>query len=206
VAPEVNGVCRGRGLAVLYALPSALTAKLPKNKPLSLDAGFPVTIKMTPQDNLYTLSDRLSVTAQNDMRSWVTFPLTQLPLYAKYSKGELTVCIPQEAGLSSTLYPYDELHYLRGERFQVRDGELWSEDLYTTWTSYEARVDGVLETWFEWTPSKRRLEAWVLTTGGGFSSGDPVRPEEWPAEAPWRAEFEGRHMVVTRKSWILENL
>ncbi|MDR1379770.1 MAG: hypothetical protein LBJ36_12075 [Synergistaceae bacterium] len=207
LAPETDGVHRGRGLAVLYAVPSALTVKLAENIPLPMDAGVTVTIKLTPKENLERIGDRLPTTAKNDMRSWVTFPLTGLPLYtSKYSNSNLTMRIPEGSGLSSTLYPYDELHYLRAERFQVKDSTLYSEELYTSWTTLEPLLEGVLEMWFEWMPSERRVEAWILATGGGVSFGKSSRPEEWPTTAPWRAEFEQHDMVVVRKSWLLENL
>jgi hypothetical protein len=207
LATETDGVFRGRGLAVLYAIPSSLSAKLAKNKPLPMEAGFPVTVALAPKENLSNIGDRLPVTAKNDLRSWVTFPLTGLPLYAsKYSNGNLTMRIPEGSDLSSMLFPYDELHYLRAERFQVRNDSLYSEDLHTTWTNLEPRLEGVLAMWFEWTPSERRLEAWVLTTGGGVSSRKSIRPKEWPVEASWRAAFEEQEVAVVRKSWRLENL
>jgi hypothetical protein len=211
LAPEIEGVHRGRGLAVLYAIPSALSAKLTGNKPLPVNAEDknPTTIELIPKENLGRMEDRLPTKAKNDLRSWVIFPLTQLPLYASdYSNGKLKVRIPEKSGLSSTLYPYDELHYLRAERFQVKSASLQSENLQTSWrdTDLESRVEGVLEMWFEWTPSKHRLEVWILTTGGGVSFGKPDRPKDWPAEAPWRSEFQQHDLTVVRKSWFLENL
>jgi hypothetical protein len=209
LAPEIGGVRRGRGLALLYAVPSALSAKLAGNKPLSLSAGTPVEIRLIPKGNLERIADRLPTTRKKDLRSWVAFPLTQLPLYASgYSDGYLDVRIPEDSGLSSTLYPYDELHYLRVERFQVKSDNLYSEALHdeAKWTDSEPLVEGVLEMWFEWTPSKRRLEVWVLTAGGGASFGKSPRPEEWPPEAPWRSDFEQYDLTVVRQLWSLENI
>ncbi|MDR1623286.1 MAG: prepilin-type N-terminal cleavage/methylation domain-containing protein [Synergistaceae bacterium] len=209
LAPEVEGVFRGQGLAVLYAVPSALKAKLDGNKPLSMSAGVPATIKLTPSENLDSerMKERLPTTDKRDLRSWVTFPLMEFPVYASlYEKGSLTIRLAEGSGLSATLRPYDEMHYLRGERFQAKNDGLQSEELRTSWTSAEHRVEGVLEMWFQWTPSKSLLEAWVLTTGGEASFGRASRPREWPTEAPWRAEFESRDLAVVRGSWILKNL
>jgi hypothetical protein len=129
------------------------------------------------------------------------------PVYAsEYRNGELTIRLAEGSDLSATLRPYDEMHYLRAERFQVKDDSLCSEELHAFWTGAEPRVEGVLEMWFQWTPSKSRLEAWILTTGGRASSGKTPRPEEWPAEASWSANFELHDVAVLRGSWILKNL
>jgi hypothetical protein len=98
------------------------------------------------------------------------------------------------------------MHYLRGERFQVKNGSLQSEELHTSWVATGERVEGVLEMWFQWTPSKSLLEAWILTTGGNASFGRASRPKEWPADASWRSEFELHDLAVVRGSWILKNL
>jgi hypothetical protein len=138
----------------------------------------------------------------------VVFPLTQLPLYVcRYFDGYLDVRIPEGSGLSSTLYPYDEMYYLRAERFQVKSNGLHSEELYeSSWETSEPLVEGVLEMWFEWTPSEHRLDVWVLTTGGGVSFGKSPRPEEWPAKAPWRPDFEQHDLAVVKQSWPLRNI
>jgi prepilin-type N-terminal cleavage/methylation domain-containing protein len=205
LAPETDGVFRGRGLAVLYAVPSALSAKLVDNNPLPMTPEVPVTVELTPSENLQNMDDRLPTTEKKDLRSWVTFPLMGFPVYAsRHSGGELTICLAK--GLSAALRPYDEMHYLRAERFQAKNNGLFSEELHTAWTKAEHRVDGVLAMWFEWTPSKSRLEAWILAAGGKASFGKTSRPEEWPAEAPWTAEFELCDVAVVRGSWILKNL
>ncbi|MDR1979458.1 MAG: prepilin-type N-terminal cleavage/methylation domain-containing protein [Synergistaceae bacterium] len=207
LAPETGGVFRGRGLAVLFAVPSGLNAKLAENKPLSIDAGVPVTIRLVPSENLTLVGDRLPTTEKKDLRSWITFPLVRFPVYvSEYNAGELTMRLADGSGLFAELRPYDEMHYLRAERFQVKNNNLQSEELHAFWTGSESRVEGVLEMWFEWTPSKSMLEAWILTTGGQASFGRASRPREWPAEAPWRAEFEFYDMAVSRGSWLLKNL
>jgi hypothetical protein len=212
LAAETGGVVQGRGLAVLYAVPSALKAKLPGKAPLSMDAGTDVTIELVPRENLNEVPSRfpnVPVPPKNDLRSWVTFPLMelQLPVYvSRYSAGELKIQLAENSGLSSVLRPYDEMHYLRAERFQVQNNNLMSEELKTRWTDLETRVDGVLEMWFEWIPSKKLLTAWVLTAGGPASLGKSSRPKEWPSGALWRSEFELHDLVVVQDSWILRNL
>lgn len=207
LAPETEGAYRGRGLAVLYAVPSGLSAKIPGNKPLTLEADAPVTVKLVPSENLHVMAERLPTTEKKDLRSWVTFPLTGFPVYAsRYDGGELTIRPADTLGIFTELRPYDELHYLRANRFQVKNNSLYSEELHTSWIEAESRVEGVLEMWFQWTPSKSRLEAWVLTTGGAASFGRTSRPKEWPAEAPWSPDFELHDVTVVRGSWILKNL
>jgi prepilin-type N-terminal cleavage/methylation domain-containing protein len=207
LAPETEGVFRGCGLAVLYAVPSGVRAKLAGNKPLPMAPGVPVTVELEPAENLSYVEDRLPTTAKTDLRSWVTFPLMGFPVYASlYVKGELTIRLAEGSGLLAVLRPYDEMHYLRAERFQAKNNDLQSEELRGSWTKAESRVEGVLEMWFEWTPSKSRLEAWILATGGKASFGKTPRPEEWPAEASWRSEFELHDVAVVRGSWILKNL
>jgi hypothetical protein len=181
-------------------------------KPLlvSADDKTSVTIELIPKNNLKNITDRLPTTNKQDLKSWVTFPLTKLPLHVcGYTDGNLTVCVPK-GSLSSTIYPYDELHYLRVERFQTRSDGLNSEELKassnTAWMNPEALVEGVLEMWFEWTPSEHRLEVWILASGGDASFGKSSRPLEWPAEAPWRSEFEQHDLAVVRQSWLLRNI
>jgi hypothetical protein len=82
---------------------------------------------------------------------------------------------------------------------------MYSEELRTTWMTPAQRLEGVLEMWFEWTPSKKLFETWVLTTGGPSYRRTP-RPGSWPAEAPWRPEFEGHEVAVVRGSWLLYNM
>jgi hypothetical protein len=201
--PETGATRQGRGISVLYAVPSALKANLARSRSVDMTAGVPVTVGLVPRENLYSMADRLPVTARNDLRSWVTFPLTRLPVHVSgYSGGNLTISLADGSGLSAVLRFYDEMHYLRAERFQTQDGRLYSQELTTSWAALEERLEGVLEMWFEWTPSKRLLEAWILTTGG--ESAGNGRPWEWPEEAPWRAaEFTRQNLAVTRGSWIL---
>ncbi|MDR2179893.1 MAG: prepilin-type N-terminal cleavage/methylation domain-containing protein [Synergistaceae bacterium] len=208
LAPETDGVCRGRGLALLYAVPSGLSAKLPENRPLPMTPGASVTVELLPSENLQANEDRLTVTAKNDLRSWVAFPLVGFPVHMSlYDKRELTVALADEFDLSpATLRPYDDMYYLRADRFQVKNNRLYSEELHSSWVKSEPRIEGVLEMWFEWTPSKSRLEAWILTTGGKATFGKTARPKEWPAQAPWRAEFALHDLTVARGSWILKNM
>ena len=204
---EKSGVCKGRGLVVLYAVPSALKVKLPGNKPLSMDEGVPKAINLYPVENLNKIDERLKAGVKNDLRSWVTFPLMKLPVYTSgYSSGTLTIQLAEGSGLSAELSPYDEMHYLRCERFQIMHGELYSESLEVSWKNLQPRVEGILEMWFEWTPSKRLLEVWVLAAGGGAAFGRSTKPDSWPAEAPWRSEFERHELVVVQASWLLRNL
>jgi prepilin-type N-terminal cleavage/methylation domain-containing protein len=208
LAPEYEGVFRGRGIAILYAMPSALRASTAGDAPVTLSQGEAAKIRLVPNEELIDITSRLPTTARNDLRSWVTFPLMRLPVYASYSAGELTVRMADGSGLSATLYPYDEMHYIRGARFYVQNGIMYSEELRTLWTQVETRLEGVLEMWFEWTPSKKFLEAWILTTGAGqnFSASLGGRPKDWPAEAPWRPNFELHDVVVVKGSWLLKNM
>jgi prepilin-type N-terminal cleavage/methylation domain-containing protein len=204
---ESGGVCRGRSIVVLYAIPSALKVKA-SHSSVDMAAGNFVTVELVPHENLTVISDRLPTRMKNDLRAWVTFPLMRLPVYVSgYSGGKVTICLAGGSGLAAVLRPYDEMHYLRAERFQVQKGRLYSEELTNHWDTLEERLEGVLEMWFEWTPSKRLLEAWILTTGGAEEkSSGSGRPAEWPKEAPWRGEFEHRNLAVTRGSWILRNM
>jgi len=204
LAANDGGVFRGRGIALLYAIPSALRAKISDDVPMS--EGVSVKFELIPSEELDAITTRLPTTARNDLRSWVTFPLMRLPVYAVYSAGELTVRMAGASGLSATLYPYDEMHYLRAERFYAQNGVMLSEALRTTWTNLETRLIGVLEMWFEWTPSKKLLEAWILSSGGRASSRRTARPKDWPIEAPWREEFEFHDVAVVRGSWLLKNM
>jgi hypothetical protein len=204
-------VYRGRGLSVLYAVPSALKAK-PWDS-IEMTAEVSETVELVPRENLYNIDDRLPTKDRRDLRSWVTFPLMRLPVYVSdhsKAKAQLTICPAEDSadlpGFSGVLRFYDEMHYLRAERFQVQYGWLCSEELTTSWTNPEEYLEGVLEMWFEWTPSKRLLEAWILTTGGRGESSGKGRPAEWPKEAPWRAEFDGQEHAITRGSWILRNM
>jgi hypothetical protein len=207
LSPETNGVCRGRGLVVLYAVPSGHVAKTLGNAVLPMSAGVDVKINLTPSEQLSIVADRLSTTARKDLRAWVAFPLMGYPVYASlFSHGELTIRLADGSNLSAELSPLDEMHYLRVTRFQATKNVLQSEELYSTWTAPEARADGVLEMWFEWTPSKKLLDAWVLASGGSSSTLRAERPESWPQEAPWRAEFFRHEVAVARGSWVLRNL
>ncbi|MDR1377055.1 MAG: prepilin-type N-terminal cleavage/methylation domain-containing protein [Synergistaceae bacterium] len=207
LAPETSGVFRGKGLAVLYAVPSGASAKIYENRPLLMEANVPVTVKLVSRESLQTVGDRLQTTKEEDLRSWVTFPLMGFPVYvSSYQAGELKIRLAEGSGLSAELRPYDEMHYLRGERFLVKNDSLYSEELHTSWVGSEPRVEGVLEMWFQWMPSASKLEAWILTTGGEAVFGKSSRPREWPAEAPWSPEFELHDVTVVRGSWILKNL
>ncbi|GHS88251.1 hypothetical protein AGMMS49957_09430 [Synergistales bacterium] len=200
-----DGVFRGRGLSVLYSIPSGLRADLHAIKEI--------------ENNLYIsllgdasqLDDRLPVNTASDIRSWTVFPLSGRPVSisnhsvaAGHSSSWLTIRL---TGVQPPiqLYPYDELHYLRAARFFAENAGLYAETFTTAWKSQGEMLEGVLEMWFEWTPSKRRLEVWILTTGGE-SSVKNSRPSEWPASAPWKADFERQDMAVTFGSWILKNL
>ena len=206
LAPETGGVCRGRGLAVLYAVPSDLTAKL--DGPLTLDGGHDAAVRLVPQENLGEVPDRLPVMVKNDLRSWVVFPLSRFPVHVSaYLAGTVTV---SAAAFSVTIYPNDEMYYLRAERFQVQNDTLQSEELHDrdSWAAKGmfSRVEGVLEMWFEWNPAAKVLDVWVLTTGGPAAFGRSVRPRDWPAEAPWRDEFSLHDVTVVRASWQVRNL
>jgi hypothetical protein len=204
IAPEEAGVCRGRGIVLLYAVPSLLRAKTLDNAPVSMDEAR--RIELVPGENLTQITERLVTGDRTDLWSWVVFPLTNLPVHVKeYSGGRVTLQGAENSGLSATLFPYDEMHYLRGERFQVQHDRLYSENLRQSWTSLQPRLDGVLETWFEFTPSKRLLDAWILAAGGPAAFGRGARPPEWPADAPWRDAFERYDLAVVRASWLVRN-
>lgn len=206
-APETNGVSRGRGLALLYAVPSALKAKTDDDRPVSMDEGMSCRVELVPLENRLQLTERLRAGQKGDLWSWVAFPFMKLPVYAKeYSGGKITLQLANNSALSAVLLPYDEMHYLRSERFQVMYDTLYSETLRQSWDSFQPRIEGVLEMWFEFTPSKRLLEAWVLATGGPAAFGESVRPPEWPDEAPWRTAFERCDLAVARASWLVRNL
>jgi hypothetical protein len=206
--PASDGVCRGRGIAVLYAIPSALKVKPARGVSFDLSEGDSLTVELVSGGGVSMLADKLPTTEKNDLRAWVTFPLMRLPVQVTgYSGGNLGIRLAEGSGLSATLRPYDEMHYLRAERFQTQNDLLYSQELTSHWEMLEPRLEGVLEMWFEWTPSKRLLEAWILTTGGEFSGrAGNARPAEWPKEAPWRGEFERHDLAVTRGSWILRNM
>ena len=209
LALDDGGVFRGRGAAILYAMPSALRASMADDAPITLSGGESVRIRLVPSEELSGITNRLPTTARNDLRSWVTFPLMRLPVYATYSAGELTVRMADGSGLSATLNPYDEMHCIRAERFYAQHDVMYSDELRNAWTNVEERLEGVLEMWFEWTPSKKLLEAWILTTGGireKNPTAGTARPKDWPSEAPWRANFEFHDVVVVRGSWFLKNM
>ncbi|MDR3264844.1 MAG: prepilin-type N-terminal cleavage/methylation domain-containing protein [Synergistaceae bacterium] len=205
--PETDGVCRGRGLALLYAVPSSLKAKIDGNGPVSMDEGASCRIELVPPENRSELTEMLYYGRKNDLWSWVVFPFMRLPVYTRdYSGGKLTVQLAADSALNATLLPYDEMHYLRSDRFQVQNETLYSETLRQSWTSIQPRVDGVLELWFELRPSKRLLDVWVLAAGGPATFGKSVRPQGWPDEAPWRSVFERYDLAVARASWPVKNL
>ena len=203
LAPDNGGVFRGRGMSVLYAVPSALRAGTSMD--ISMNAGDSAKIRLIPSEELVGIATGLPTAAKNDLRSWVTFPLMRMPVHAVYLAGELTVRMADDSGRSATLHPFDEMHYIRAARFYVQDEVMYSEELRTSWTNIETRLEGVLEMWFEWTPSKKLLEAWILTTGGR-SFRRTAKPGDWPSEAPWRDEFENHDVVVTKGSWFLKNM
>jgi hypothetical protein len=202
LAPDYGGTFQGRGLAVLYAMPSNLRIKLDAPMPLSEDELVNLEVF---GDGLSALADRLPTTDRSDLWSWVAFPMTRLPGYARYSGGTLALQVPGAPGFSAVLYPYDEVHYLRAQRFYVQDNVMYSQELRSAWVAGEARLEGVLEMWFQWSPSKKLLEAWILTTGG-TSSGRTLRPKEWPPGAPWRFGFEFHDVAVVKGSWLLKNM
>ena len=200
-----GGVFRGRGIAFLYGVPSARVAYLADNAPITLSEGQSANVRLIRAGTGGT--NRLTTSARNDLRSWVTFPLMRLPVHAVYSSGSVTISMAEASGLSAALYPYDEMHYLRASRFHVRNESMFSEELRTAWTNVETRLEGVLEMWFEWTPSKNLLEAWILTSGGGVPTASrTTRPSDWPPEAPWRDSFERHSVLVTRGAWFLRNM
>jgi hypothetical protein len=209
LAAETGGVFRGKGVTVLYAVPSALKAR--RAGIASMSAGDSATVRLVQSGDMTAISkilaEKLPTTAKNNLKSWVTFPMTRLPVHVTgYSGDDLTIRMAEKSELSADLYPYDEMHYLRAELFQVQQNRLLSYELTTRWEGPEERLEGVLEMWFEWTPSKHLLEAWILTTGGESSSGRSARPREWPKEAPWRGEFERHILAVAHGSWILRNM
>jgi prepilin-type N-terminal cleavage/methylation domain-containing protein len=207
LAPDVGGVFRGRGLAVLYAVPSGLKAQIGAPVTLSGDMTESFALIAPPDEKLSDILDTgLPVRIRNDLRSWVTFPLMRYPSHAQYSAGKLTIRMADDPRLSATLYPYDELHFIRAERFYAQSGAMLSQELRTAWMNPDSRLEGVLEMWFEWTPSKKLLEAWILTTCGSSSTGRTVRPKDWPHEAPWRANFELFDVLVVKGSWLLKNM
>ena len=177
LAPNEEGVFRGCVIALLYAIPSALRAYMADNAPILLSEDQSARVRLIPSVELSGIANRLPTNARNDLRSWVTFPLMRLPAHAVYSAGEITIRMAGGSGLSATLYPYDEMHYLRASRFYALHGVMYSEELRTSWTQTENRLEGVLEMWFEWRPSEKRLEAWVLATGGRARSGRTARPK-----------------------------
>ena len=150
LAPNEGGVFRGRGIAILYAIPSALRAYIADNTPISLSEDQSAKVRLIPSTELGGISSRLPTNARNDLRSWVTFPLMRLPVHAVYAAGEITIRMADGSGLSATLFPFDEMHYLRASRFFAQDGIMYSEELRTAWTQIETRLEGVLEMWFEW--------------------------------------------------------
>ena len=207
LAADDGGVFRGCGIAILYAVPTALRAKMDDDSAIFLSEGESATIRLIPSEDLSGITSRLPTTARNDLRSWVTFPLMGLPVHAEYlGGGQLSVYMTDGSGLSTTLYPYDEMHCLRGDYFYVQNEVMFSKELRTAWTNVETRLEGVLEMWFEWTPSEKLLKAWILTTGGRVSSYRTERPNDWPTEAPWRTNFELHDVMVVKASWLIKNM
>lgn len=203
--PEKENVRRGRGLVLLYAVPSRLQAKLREGRPLAMEAGVSCSLELFPAEAMTGAADGLRPGTRDDLWSWVVFPFMKLPLYLSGRFGN-TVVLQAAVSAKAPLLPWDEMHFLRGERFQVRHSTLYGETLRRRWEAGQPLLDGILEMWFEWTPSKRLLEAWVLSTGGSAAFGTASRPPEWPPEAPWREDFEGHDTVVSRASWVVRNL
>ncbi len=204
---EIDGVSKGRALVVLYAVPSTFRAYIDHNRAISLSEGDPATIDLISPESPEIIRDRLNVGMERDLWSWVTFPCMKLPVHVVARSGaRITVRLAEKSDLNATLMPYDEMHYLRGERFQVENETLYSESLRTAWVSSQPRVDGILEMWFNWVPSERLLDVWVLASGGPAAFGGSGRPATWPAEAPWRKSFERHDMKVLRASWLVRNL
>ncbi|GHS93253.1 hypothetical protein AGMMS50276_03200 [Synergistales bacterium] len=199
-----DGVFRGRGFSVLYSVPSGLRADIPAVIELS-DGLLDVEVR----GDASQLDVRLPATSKKDIRSWAVFPLSRLPVHiSSHIAGShsSSLKIQLASAMSTYIYPYDELHYLRGERFFAENAQLYAQTLTTAWQSQgEAMLEGVLEMWFEWTPSLHRLEAWILTTGGQSGVKTP-RHSDWPAAAPWKADFERQDTAVVFGSWILKNL
>ncbi|NLL37117.1 MAG: hypothetical protein GX256_06310 [Fretibacterium sp.] len=196
-----GGVFKGSAFLVFYSVPSGLRLGVPTSA-----AEGAVQVPLLPSmDGVGSWGELFSSGRRRDLRCWISLPPLRRPFYVSdRSQGRLQL----EPAVPTEVPAFGEVHFLRCERFHVRDGTLYSQEMQETWfpPNSQPRVDGVLAMWVEWTPAMRLCEVWILTCGGEAALGPGMRPARWPEEAPWEPEFGKQELYVSRASWRLRNL
>ena len=205
-AEDEGGVYCGSGICLLYAVPSGILLEPRGGKAVVLNPGDILRCSVVSG----SLEHSVSVAGlPRDLRSWYSLPLTGYPFYWEGGTASAPV-LRLAAGVPGPVEipPLDELLLLRCERFRVMNETLYFQELRDGWypLGFQPREDGVLSLWFEWRPSLKCLDVWVLTTGGAALFPFTSKPSSWPAEAPWKAAFEHQTLQVVRASWRAENL
>lgn len=205
-ADDEGGVYRGSGLCLLYAVPSGVFLKNEGGGSVTLEPGE----RLRGTVVWGSLSGAVSVVGVfHDLRSWFSLPLTGYPLFWEGGTPSKPILKLANGVVGPVVVPpVNELYLLRGERFRVMNDTLYFQELWGAWhpPSFQPREDGVLSLWIEWRPALQCLDLWVLTSGGAAVFGPAPRPSSWPAEAPWKKEFERHEVYVSRASWRVENL
>lgn len=110
-------------------------------------------------------------------------------------------------GYSVTVYPGDELLYLKCERMYV-EGQNFkfqrSENDAARWTNAYSNEDGILDIYFELDTNNRILDMYVLASGGYNDSGDTQKPAIW--KGTWTSDYANYIVYVSRASWKLSNI
>lgn len=114
---------------------------------------------------------------------------------------------------SVTIYPGDELLYLKCERmfvegenfkfwrFELEDNDV---DQWSRTTAY-SNEQGILDIYFELDTNNNILDMYVLASGGYNDSRDTKKPAIW--NGTWTSEDYANYIVyVSRASWKLSNI
>lgn len=164
-------------------------------------------------DSDFSRESRTSPTRKDYLSSYTVLAGAGRPIYitdVPDSNGYISPKLQNgSSSISATIYPGDELLYLKCERMYV-EGENFKfqrfgkEDNEGDWAGAYLNEAGILDIYFELDTNNNILDMYVLASGGYNDSGDTQKPAIW--KGTWTSDYANYIVYVSRASWKLSNI
>ena len=165
---------------------------------------------ISPKDTFSNSEFQRGATNYTIIEAYTVLVGTGIPLfiYKTNDDGEFNLQFKGTGTTTASVYPGDELLYIKCERMFVKDQnfKFWNFS-DNSWDSLKLHSNeaGILEVYFELDTSTNILDMYVLSSGGVNDAGNTQRPVSWPSDF-WKTEFANYMIYVSRASWKLSNI